>query len=179
MRSFFTPAAALAAVLSAAPAFALAEEGDEKAPDIRGSYTILAGAKYGEKIPAEKLKDNRVVITADTLAVVDRDSNQLYASSYQLTPPKEGDLKMKNFEDVWYADLVSTIPQKGSKAPALVRVRMKKPRADAPETKPTITQVWIIYSLSEDRPTKFQTGAKDLMFRLKKETKPADVDGDE
>jgi len=177
MRSLLAPTAALAAaLLSAAPLLADDPEGDRKAPDIRGSYTILSGAKFGEEVPLDRLKDNRVIVTADTFAVVDKDSQNLYASSYTLMPAKEGELKMKNVEDVWYADLVSTIPQKGSKAPALIRVRMKKPRADAPETKPEIAQLWIIYSLSEDRPTRFKTGPKDLMFRLKKSTDPVSVE---
>ncbi|NNJ26642.1 hypothetical protein [Alienimonas chondri] len=173
------PLAALASLaLSAAPLLADHHEGEgeaTKAPDLRGSYTIVGGEKFGEEIPAENLKDNRVVITADTFAVVDKDSKNLYASTYQLMPAK--DLKLKNAEGVWFADLVSKLPKAGSTAPALIRVRMKKVK-EGSDKEPEIAAVSIIYSLSEYRPTKFKTGPKDLMFRLKKETKPAEVEAD-
>ncbi len=165
------PAALAATLLSAAPLLAddPADE-KEKAPDIRGSYTIAAGEKFGEKIPAERLDDNRVVITADTFAVVDRDSKNLYASTYTLSPAK--DLKLKKMDGVWFADLVSKIPKEGAAAPALIRVRMKKIK-DGAEGTPEIAGLAIIYSLSDRRPAGFKTGSKDLMFRLKKIAEPA------
>ncbi|MFH5804591.1 hypothetical protein [Alienimonas sp. DA493] len=170
MRSLFVPAAALAALLSAAPLLADDPEGEAKAPDLRGSYRIVAGEKFGEPIPAERLKDNRVIVTSDTLAVVDKESRNLYASAYELMSAK--DLKLKKTDGVWFADLVSTIPDKGSRAPALIRVQMKKSQEGREDAEPEIAGLVLIYSLSADRPTKFKTGPKDLLFRLRKMTDP-------
>lgn len=172
MRALLAPAAAFAALLSAAPLLAVAQEDDgkTKAPDLRGSYRIVAGEKFGEPVPADRLKDNRVVITADTFAVVDKDSKNLYASTYKLAPAQ--DLKLKNKDGVWFADLISTIPDQGSKAPALIRVQMKKQKEGQENAEPEIGGLILIYSLSEDRPTRFKTGAKDLLFRLRKMADP-------
>ena len=158
-------AASAALLLAAAPALADHHE-ETKAPDIRGSYAITGGEKYGEKIPAATLKDNRVTVTADRFAVVDKDNNNLYASTYKLMPAK--DLELKNKKGVWFADLVSTIPEAGSKAPALIRVRFE---GEGDEKK--LVGMNLIYSLSDQRPTKFKTGPKDLMFKLKKTASPA------
>ncbi|QDT14549.1 hypothetical protein [Alienimonas californiensis] len=172
MRALLAPAAAFAALLSAAPLLAApqAEDGETKVPDLRGSYKIAAGEKFGEQVPPDRLKDNSVVITADTFAVVDKDSKNLYASTYKLMPAKN--LKLKNKDGVWFADLISTIPDQGSKAPALIRVQMKKPKEGQENAEPEIAGLILIYSLSDERPTRFKTGAKDLLFRLRKTTDP-------
>ena len=187
---YLSTLAATAAILSAGPAFADHHEEDEgaKAPDLRGAYEILGGEKYGETIPAPELADNRVIITADTFAVVDRDSKQLYASSYKLTPAKGGKKGMKAADgggaadkkpagmktETWLADFVSTIPEEGAKAPGKIRVRTKTGK----DGKPEVAGLVVIYSLSDQRPKTFKTGAKDLMFKLKKTAEKAGDGGD-
>ena len=165
--------ASAALLLAAAPALADHHEGADKvkAPDIKGAYEIVGGEKFGEVIPAERLKDNKVVVTADTIAVIDKDSKNLYASTYKLVPAK--DLKLKNKEGVWFLDLVATIPEegKGKKAPGLVKVKLKEK-----DGKSEVVGMNLIYSLSDKRPAKFKAGAKDLLFKLKKSADPA---GDE
>ena len=190
---YLSPLAAAAAILSAGPAFAdHHEEGEQaKAPDIRGAYEIVSGEKYGEAIPASELADNRVVITADTFAVVDRDSKQLYANTYKLKPTrgkgkkaddaatdsseeKPAGKKMGANSSSWLADFVSTIPKEGVKAPGKVRVRTKTGK----DGKPEVAGLVVIYSLSDERPKTFKTGAKDLMFKLKKTAEKAGDGGD-
>ena len=155
-----------AGLLAAGPALADHHEKGEM-PDIKGFYKIVGGEKYGEKIPADRLKDNRVTITSERFAVVDKDQKDLYASAYKLM--KAGDDAPKG---VYECNLVSEIPEKGSKSPALVKVQLKEK-----DGKMTVEKLWIIYSLTEERPKDFKTEGKQLMFEMTPLAKPATIDG--
>ena len=164
--------AGLAAGVLAAPAAAdHHEKGEAKTPDIRGFYKITGGEKYGEKIPADRLEDNRAVVTDERFAVVDKDQADLYASAYKFVgPAKDADGKM--MEGVWEVDLVSTIPERGSKAPALMKVETKTVKGDKVAEKITL-----IYALDGQRPKDLKTEGKQLAFMLTRTAAPADEDG--
>ena len=170
------PAAALAAGLLGLPAFADHHEKGERAdaPDLRGFYKLTGGEKYGETIPAARLKDNRATITKERFAVVDKDQADLYASSYKVVGPakvKGEDGTM--MEGCYEIDLVSEIPEKGSKAPALLKVVMGEE-----DGKKVVKRLHLIYSLDGKRPENFKTADKQLAFVMERTAAPADVDGD-
>ena len=143
-----------AALFAADPAAkADKKAGADAAKKLLGEYQIIAGEKYGEAIPAERLKDNMVIITDTTIAVVDRDKKNLYSSSYKISKGTE--------KGVWYIDLTSEIPKPGEKALGLIQMKGK--------------QASLIYSLTDTRPTSFETGEKELMFKMKKMAKPANL----
>lgn len=130
---------------------------DESEQKIVGSYSITEGAKDGEKIPADRLKDSTVAITKDTIAVVDRDQKKLYSASYQLSRGGESGL--------WKIDLESQVPKEGAKAIGLLKQDGQ--------------QLWLIYSLADEksltnakRPTGFdKTEQGQHLFKMKRQTK--------
>lgn len=144
---FFVPAAL--------PAFQeTPAEGEQQrrrpAQRIAGKYRITEGAKDGEKIPAERLKDSTVAITAENIAVLDHDEKQLYAAKYTLTRGSE--------RGTWNVELVSMLPKEGEKALGLVKRDGE--------------QVWLIYGLDGKRPTGFEKTEKGQhLFKLKREAK--------
>lgn len=125
---------AVVAATFAAPLFAYQESGRSvsqapAAEKIVGSYSITEGAKNGEKIPAERIKDSTVAITPDTIAVVDRDQKKLYSAKYKLMPGGES--------GVWKIDMESQVPQEGTKALGLLKQDGE--------------QLWLIYTPADER----------------------------
>ena len=170
----FLAACGLAAALSAAPASADHHEGEgmKDMPDIRGFYKMTGGEKYGEKIPADRLKDNRSTITENRWAVVDKDQADLYASTFKFVGPAK-DADGKAMKDAYEIDLVSEIPEKGSKAPALLKVK-----TGMQDGKKVVKSLTIIYALDGNRPKDFKTQGKQLAFMMERTAAPATVDGD-
>src|SRR5690606_9147001 len=70
-----------------------------------GSYQLTAGEKNGEKVPAERLKDNTTIISNNTLAIVDRDRQELYSATFSF--PKE---QPPSTEKIRHIDFVSKVP---------------------------------------------------------------------
>ena len=164
---------ALAAVVASAAAAPADHHEKMDVPDIKGFYALTGGAKYGEKIPADRIKDTVATVTKDTFAVVDKDQKDLYTSTYKIVgPAKDEDGKM--MKDTYEVDLVSTIPKEGTKAPALIKVEM-----GTKDGMTMVTGMTLIYSLTDRRPKDFAIaeGEKELMFEMKKKAAPATVDG--
>ena len=177
-RSFPAALGLAAAGLLAAPALADHHEKSEmmKAPDISGVYKLTGGEKYGEKIPADRLKDNTSTIVSTKTgegrwAVVDKDQADLYASDYKIGgPAKDADGKV--MKDVYEIDLVSEIPERGSKAPGLVKLG-----TEMKDGKKVVTKLTLIYALDGVRPTDLKTEGKQLAFMMTRTAAPATEDG--
>ena len=164
--------------LLAAPALAdHHEEGEMKAPDLSGVYKLTGGEKYGEAIPAARLKDNSSTIVGEDgkgrWAVVDKDKADLYASDFKIVGPakiKGEDGEM--MKDVYEIDLLSQIPEAGSKAPGLVKVTKTEKNG-----KMVVTKIHLIYALDGNRPTDLKTNGKQLAFMMERTAAPATEDG--
>ena len=166
MRNALTFAAALA--LCAAPAAADHHEEKMTPPDLSGVYKFTGGENGGAKIPTDRLKDNSATVTKDTIAVVDKDKKNLYASKYKVSP--------SDIKGMWNIDLVSTIPEAGAKAPGLLKVRMMKSDTGEMEVQSFV----LIYALpGQDRPDKLKADKGENLFRLKKTADDVDDPSEE
>lgn len=119
-----------------------------------GHYHIKEGAKDGEEIPAEQLKDNTVAISKDTIAVVDRDKKELYSAKYKVSRGGERGL--------WNVDMESKVPKAGEKALGLLKRDGNK--------------LWLIYAISGERPKSFDKTEKGQhLFKMERESKQPDL----
>ncbi|MGC1274649.1 MAG: TIGR03067 domain-containing protein [Planctomycetaceae bacterium] len=126
---------------------------DERLERLVGEYEIVEGAKDGAKIPAERLKNNTVAITRDTIAVVDPDRKELYSARFKLGPA--------NDEGVAQINMRSKSPKEGANAVGLL-----KRDGD---------QLWLIYDVNNKRPENFErTTVGQHLFKMKRKqaTKP-------
>lgn len=153
----FTLAFALPAILYAAQDdSATAKDESSAGKDTErlvGEYEIVEGAKDGAKIPAERLKNNTVAITRDTIAVVDPDRKELYSARYKLGP--------ENDEGVAQINMRSKSPKEGANAVGLLKRDGE--------------QLWLIYDISNKRPENFEkTTEGQHLFKMKRKqaTKP-------
>lgn len=141
-----TNKAAVAALMGGLLAIAPAARGDEKA-ELDGGYTIVAGEKFGEVIPAGEIKGTTVRIADNGIIVADKDKKDVYASSYKLEPgDRAGCYKIT---------LTSKLsPNEGAVAKGLIEKKGDTVR--------------LIYALpGGDEPTEFKTKSKQLMFEMK------------
>jgi uncharacterized protein (TIGR03067 family) len=114
-----------------------------------GHYHIREGAKDGEKVPEERIKNSSVAITADTITVVDHNDKEVYAASYKLTRGKDRGL--------WNVDMESKVPKKGEKALGLIK-----------RDGETLS---LIYSLTGKRPEGFDKTEKGQhLFKLERKS---------
>ena len=129
---------------------------DSGAPDkLIGGYTIIAGEKYGEKEPMERLEGTTVRIAEDAIVVLDKDKKEVYVQTYKL------DTKSKP----WKITLKSKVtPYKDADSPKeTVAMGLMEMEGDT---------VKLIYALpGGDMPTEFKTKEKQLMFIMKNEHK--------
>jgi len=87
-----------------------------KTPLLVGVYQLTGGEKYGQPIPAGRIKGGVVTITEDTITVVDKDEKQLYVTRYEATSTDEADTRT--------VKLTSQVPEGGGTAEGLIRIRV-------------------------------------------------------
>ncbi len=119
-----------------------------------GGYTIVAGEKFGEKEPTERIEGTTVRIADDAIIVLDKDKKEVYAQTY----------KIDTTSKPWKITLKSKItPKNQSSDEEHVAKGLIKMEGD------TVT---LIYALpGGETPTEFKTKEKQLMFVLKNEHK--------
>ncbi len=74
--------------LAAAPISSETTDSDE----LIGLYKIVSAESNGTAIPDERIKDNTVRITPETIAVYDKDKSELYVARYQLNTQRDPSL---------------------------------------------------------------------------------------
>lgn len=148
-----------ALLISGATAFADDEKPkmkDSGAPEsLIGAYTIIAGEKFGEKEPKERIEGTTVRFAEDAIIVLDKDKKEVYAQTYKI------DTKSKP----WKITMKSKItPYKGADSKKeTVAMGLIEKEGDT---------VKLIYALPDgDMPTEFKTKDKQLMFIMKNENK--------
>jgi len=87
---------------------------DKAATDIQGRWTITAGENEGQPVSADKLTGNRVVITADTIAALDKEQQKLYVATYKLDRSKQ---------PMAISMMVAEGKDKGKKAEGIIAVK--------------------------------------------------------
>jgi uncharacterized protein (TIGR03067 family) len=134
----------VAALLLAGAAAAADDAGG--ASQLVGTYTIVAGEKFGQKEPADRVKDITVRFTDKEVVVTDKDKKQVYAASYKLATNQKP----------WRITMVSTLaPSAGQTAKGLIEKKGDTVR--------------LIYAEGGgEMPTDFKTKDKQLMFVMKK-----------
>ena len=143
----------LAALLTAG-ATALAQDkkgNDSNAPaELIGGYTIVAGEKFGEKEPTERIEGTTVRFAEDAIVVLDKDKKEVYAQTYKIDSSKKP----------WTIVMKSKItPYTKGKADETVAKGLIEKEGDT---------VKLIYALpGGETPTEFKTKEKQLMFIMK------------
>ncbi len=118
-----------------------------------GRYTIIAGEKFGEKEPAERIEGTTVRIADDAIVVLDKEKKEVYAQTY----------KIDTTSKPWKITLKSKITPRNQSAEEVEAKGLIKQEGDL---------VTIIYALpGGETPTRFKTGEKQLMFVLKNDHK--------
>jgi uncharacterized protein (TIGR03067 family) len=125
--------------------------------DLIGGYTIVAGEKYGEKEPAERIEGITVRIAEDAIIVLDKEKKEVYAQTY----------KIDTTSTPWKITLKSKITpykqEKSGKESESIAHGLVEKDGDT---------VKIIYALpGTPAPTEFKTNSKQLMFVMKNENK--------
>ena len=121
--------------------------------DLLGGYTIVAGERYGEKEPTERIEGTTVRIADDAIIVLDKDKKEVYAQTY----------KVDTTSTPWKITMKSKItPYKQGGGETEAKGLIEK-EGDT---------VRLIYALpGGEVPTEFKTKQKQLMFVLKNEKK--------
>lgn len=120
---------------------------DQRLERLVGQYQIVEGAKDGTAIPPERLKNNTVAITRDTIAVVDPDRKELYSARYKLGP--------ENDQGIAQINMRSESPKEGASAVGLLKRDGE--------------QLWLIYALDGQRPKNFEkTIEGQHLFKMKR-----------
>ncbi len=129
---------------------------DSGAPDsLIGGYTIIAGEKFGEKEPKERIEGTTVRIAEDAIVVLDKDKKEVYVQTYKI------DTKSKP----WKITLKSKVTpyQDADSKKEIVAMGLIEKEGDT---------VKLIYALPDgEMPTEFKTKSKQLMFIMKNENK--------
>jgi uncharacterized protein (TIGR03067 family) len=114
-----------------------------------GGYTIVAGEKYGEKIPADQIKGTTVRIAEDGIVVLDKEKKEVYAQTYTI----DSDSKP------WKITMKSKItPFTKDKEEPVAKGLIEKDG----------DTVRLIYAIpGGETPTEFKTKDKQLMFEMK------------
>lgn len=129
---------------------------EQRLEKLVGKYQIIEAAKNGAVVPTERLSNNTVVFTRETIAVVDPDRKELYSARFKLGP--------RNNEGVAQINMRSEAPQSGTNAVGLLKHEGE--------------QVWLIYALDGRRPKDFgKTIEGQHLFKMKR--KPAKQAEDE
>jgi uncharacterized protein (TIGR03067 family) len=125
--------------------------------DLIGGYTIVAGEKYGEKEPAERIEGITVIIAEDGIVVRDKEKKEVYAQTYKIdTTSTPWKITLKTKITPYQQD------KKESESESVAQGLIEK---DGDTVK-------IIYALpGTPAPTEFKTKSKQLMFVLKNEKK--------
>ena len=123
---------------------------DSGAPDeLLGSYKLVAGERYGEKIQPERVEGVTVRIAKDGIVVVDKDQKEVYAQTYTLDTATRP----------WKIVMTSKItPFSKGKEEQVAKGLIEK----------TGDTVRLIYAIpGGETPTEFKTTEKQLMFEMK------------
>ena len=122
--------------------------------DLIGGYTIVAGERYGEKEPTERIEGTTVRIAEDAIVVLDKEKKEVYVQTY----------KIDTTSTPWKIAMKSKVTpyKKGDGEEAVAKGLIEK---DGDTVK-------LIYALpGGEVPTEFKTKQKQLMFVLKNEKK--------
>ena len=128
--------------------------------DLIGGYTVVAGEKYGEKEPAERIEGVTVIIAKDGIIVRDKEKKEVYAQTY----------KLDTSSTPWKITMTTKITpydqeKGGEKKDESEHVSQGLIEKDGDTVK-------IIYALpGTPAPKEFKTTSKQLMFVLKNEKK--------
>jgi len=122
--------------------------------DLLGGYTVVAGERYGEKEPAERIEGVTVRIAEDAIVVLDKDKKEVYAQTY----------KIDTGSTPWKITMISKItPYTNKSSGDTVSQGLITKEGDT---------VKLIYALpGGPTPTEFKTREKQLMFVMKNERK--------
>jgi uncharacterized protein (TIGR03067 family) len=104
----------MTAVLAGVPTLVAAQPaaGKTAASALAGTYTIVAGEKDGQKLPAERVQGSSVRIAENVITTFDKDQQETYAVSYTLDTSREP----------WRITMTSTqAPIKGEVAHGLIK----------------------------------------------------------
>ncbi len=151
------------AFVAALLAYAPSSADDKPAPkdsgapaDLLGGYTIVAGERYGEKEPAERIEGVTVRIAEDAIIVLDKEKKEVYAQTY----------KVNTASKPWKITLKSKITPYTEKSNGTGEAIAQGLIEKDGET------VRLIYALpGGETPTEFKTKQKQLMFVMKNEQK--------
>jgi uncharacterized protein (TIGR03067 family) len=149
--------AALLLAGSATLTFAQAKPRDNAsgAPtDLLGGYTVIAGERFGEPEPADRIEGVTVRFAEDAIVVLDKDKKEVYAQTY----------KVDTSSTPWKITMRSKITPYAEKSDGdAVAYGLVQKDGDT---------VKLIYALpGGEKPTEFKTKAKQLMFVMKNEKK--------
>jgi uncharacterized protein (TIGR03067 family) len=124
--------------------------------DLLGGYTIVAGEKYGEKEPAERIEGTTVRIADDAIVVLDKEKKEVYAQTYKIdTTSTPWKITMKS--------KITPYKQEGKETEEAVSQGLIEKDGDT---------VRLIYALpGTPAPTEFKTKSKQIMFVMKNERK--------
>ncbi len=122
--------------------------------DLIGAYTIIAGEKYGQKEPEERIVGTTVRFAEDGIVVLDKEKKEVYAQTYKIdatTTPWTIVMKSK----------ITPYTEKGQ-GETVAKGLIEK---DGDTVK-------LIYAVpGGEMPTEFKTKEKQLMFIMKNEKK--------
>lgn len=155
-----TPLLALALTALALPVAAQTEDAKPtptlKPAELAGSYEIVSGEKFGVPEPAARVQGSTVRFSEDRVVVMDKDSKEVYGSTYSLEPAEAA---------------------AGAAASGAVgsKIKMVSKLAEAEEqvafglVDKDGDKVRLIYAIpGGEAPKEFKTKAGQLMFILKK-----------
>lgn len=87
------------------------KEGKDASSALLGSYTLVAGEKNGQRIPAERVQGSTASITENTITTFDKDQKETYAVTYTLDKSQKP----------WRITMTSTLaPVRGEVAQGLI-----------------------------------------------------------
>jgi len=116
--------------------------------ELIGGYTIVAGERFGQKIPAERIEGITVRFAEDGIVVLDKEKKEVYAQTYTIDDSRKP----------WSITMTSKItPYTKDKEEHVARGLIEK-QGDT---------VRLIYALpGGEAPTRFKTKDKQLMFEM-------------
>jgi uncharacterized protein (TIGR03067 family) len=88
MSKTFLPAGLVALFLAVAPARPADKDAGNDALNLAGEYAVVAGEKFGQKEPEDRIKGTKVRFTADRIVVTDK-QKETYVATYKVDRSKK------------------------------------------------------------------------------------------
>jgi uncharacterized protein (TIGR03067 family) len=133
--------------------FARADEprkvNDSGAPTgLLGGYTLVAGERFGTKLPTERIEGITVRFAADGIVVLDKEKKEVYAQTYTIDTSRKP----------WSITMKSKITPYTKDKDEVVAKGLIEKDGDT---------VRLIYAIpGGETPNEFKTGEKQLMFEM-------------